>query len=527
MSAILTPTIQAATMSTPIGPLTLLVATVRSCAGGFTDDVGHARALPPKEAPRAAMETVDDLGPITEALAAYFEGEVAALDGIPVSVQGGPFQERVWAALRQIRPGSRTTYRDLAVKLGGAAAGPGGRDGLRHQPDRADRAVPSGDRQRRQADRLLLGPRAQALAPGPRAGTPSRGGRSGRQGSVRRVASDGYHWRRRPRAATTLRFWGRHMTESSAQTPIFSFGDRLLADPATRERRALVTRVMQASLAAVEPGEAVRRALRRDGDAPDRRRPLVRPRRLRARDRGRGRQGERADGRCRRGDPRRARRGRAGRRQARPHPPDPVGPASRGLAPDPRRVVRQRHRRAGRAARDDRAARPGDRGALGRRLGADAAAGRRDQPGRHAADDRPAAAGRRDDQRDEHDPQAPRAGEGRRAGAAGRAGRRAGAGALRRGRQPARRDRLRPDRARHQHVRRRLRGPRALRDLGRLPAQRRGAPARPAATGKIADTPKPGDPLFDRVQTVVVAATRWRPRPACARPRARGSQRCC
>ncbi len=46
----------------------------------------------------------------------------------------------------------------------------------------------------------------------------------------------------------------------------FSFGARLLADPATRERRALVTRVMSAALSAVEPGEAVRRALRRDGD---------------------------------------------------------------------------------------------------------------------------------------------------------------------------------------------------------------------------------------------------------------------
>src|SRR5262245_23977468 len=56
------------------------------------------------------------------------------------------------------------------------------------------------------------------------------------------------------------------MSESSAQTPTFSFGERLLADPATRERRALVTRVMQSSLAAVEPGEAVRRALLRDGD---------------------------------------------------------------------------------------------------------------------------------------------------------------------------------------------------------------------------------------------------------------------
>jgi hydroxypyruvate reductase len=56
------------------------------------------------------------------------------------------------------------------------------------------------------------------------------------------------------------------MSDLPTTAPIFSFGERLLADPATRERRALVTRVMQAALAAVEPGEAVRRALRRADD---------------------------------------------------------------------------------------------------------------------------------------------------------------------------------------------------------------------------------------------------------------------
>ena len=34
-------------------------------------------------------------------------------------MQGGPFQEQVWAALRQIPPGQPTTYRDLAIRLGG------------------------------------------------------------------------------------------------------------------------------------------------------------------------------------------------------------------------------------------------------------------------------------------------------------------------------------------------------------------------------------------------------------------------
>lgn len=56
------------------------------------------------------------------------------------------------------------------------------------------------------------------------------------------------------------------MSDLQSSAPTFSFGDRLLADPATRERRTVVTRVMQAALAAVEPGEAVRRALKRDND---------------------------------------------------------------------------------------------------------------------------------------------------------------------------------------------------------------------------------------------------------------------
>src|SRR5215210_1821220 len=45
-----------------------------------------------------------------------------------------------------------------------------------------------------------------------------------------------------------------------------TFDDRILADPATRDRRLLATRVMRAALDAVEPAEAVRRALRRDGE---------------------------------------------------------------------------------------------------------------------------------------------------------------------------------------------------------------------------------------------------------------------
>jgi len=119
MSAVMSPAIHATTMSTPIGPLTLLASDGRVCAGGFTDDVGHLACFIRRKHGTAQIEVVDDLGPITEALASYFDGELAALDRIPVSVQGGAFQERVWAALREIPPGTPTTYHALAGKLGG------------------------------------------------------------------------------------------------------------------------------------------------------------------------------------------------------------------------------------------------------------------------------------------------------------------------------------------------------------------------------------------------------------------------
>jgi methylated-DNA-[protein]-cysteine S-methyltransferase len=106
-------------MQTPIGPLTMMAADDRVCAGGFTDSLDIIAALLGKPLRQAPIERVGDLGPITEALAAYFAGDLAALDRIPILVRGGAFQERVWSELRQIPPGQPTTYRSLAVRLGG------------------------------------------------------------------------------------------------------------------------------------------------------------------------------------------------------------------------------------------------------------------------------------------------------------------------------------------------------------------------------------------------------------------------
>jgi methylated-DNA-[protein]-cysteine S-methyltransferase len=119
MTTVATPTILASVMQTPIGPLTIVTADDQVCAGGFTDDLRIVGAFRGKALRSLPIELVGDLGPITADLTAYFEGDVRALDRIPIVVQGGAFQERVWAALRQIPPGQPTTYQHLARRLGG------------------------------------------------------------------------------------------------------------------------------------------------------------------------------------------------------------------------------------------------------------------------------------------------------------------------------------------------------------------------------------------------------------------------
>lgn len=119
MSTVLTRTVLASTMTTPIGPLTVLAVDGVVHAGGFTEQVGVLASRLAQNVRDLPIQTVRDLGSITDCLEAYFAGDMLTLDGLPVSQPGGPFQQRVWQALREIRPGQQTTYRELAVRLGG------------------------------------------------------------------------------------------------------------------------------------------------------------------------------------------------------------------------------------------------------------------------------------------------------------------------------------------------------------------------------------------------------------------------
>ena len=55
-------------------------------------------------------------------IAAYFKGDLHAIDDIPVDGGGTPFQQKVWAALRRIPCGETWSYSDLADEVGRPSA---------------------------------------------------------------------------------------------------------------------------------------------------------------------------------------------------------------------------------------------------------------------------------------------------------------------------------------------------------------------------------------------------------------------
>lgn len=63
--------------------------------------------------------------PVAQAFAAYFAGNLRALEALATASVGSPFQRAVWAELRRIPPGQTRSYADIARALGGAATGAG------------------------------------------------------------------------------------------------------------------------------------------------------------------------------------------------------------------------------------------------------------------------------------------------------------------------------------------------------------------------------------------------------------------
>lgn len=101
------------TVATPIGDLLLV-----TDADGVLHAAEWADCLDrlPAELRESARGRLPQA--VADAVRAYFDGAINALEPIRVAATGTPFQRAVWDALRSIPPGTTLTYGALARMLG-------------------------------------------------------------------------------------------------------------------------------------------------------------------------------------------------------------------------------------------------------------------------------------------------------------------------------------------------------------------------------------------------------------------------
>ena len=110
------------TLTTPLGPFTTVVDDDGAVlASGWTASLD---ALLPQVHPslRPAELVEGDLGDAGTAVLAYHDGDLSAIDDVPVRQRSGEFLEHAWDVLRTVPAGAPVTYTEYAAKSGRPAA---------------------------------------------------------------------------------------------------------------------------------------------------------------------------------------------------------------------------------------------------------------------------------------------------------------------------------------------------------------------------------------------------------------------
>lgn len=114
----MTDAVFATTMATPVGDLALLVRDEVLVAAGFTD-VNDQYARLQVDVP---LRIVDKLGRFSDAMSSYFDGDVTAMDTLPVSQPGSAFRQAAWKVMREVPAGEVISYAELAARAGNPGA---------------------------------------------------------------------------------------------------------------------------------------------------------------------------------------------------------------------------------------------------------------------------------------------------------------------------------------------------------------------------------------------------------------------
>lgn len=115
--------LDSATVDTPVGPFTILADPQGAVRGaGFTGDPAQVLAVMHPSL-RGEPRLRRELGPVTAAVAAYLDGDLTAIDEVPVEQHsGGAFMAYAWEMLREVKPGQPVTYTGYAALAGRPAA---------------------------------------------------------------------------------------------------------------------------------------------------------------------------------------------------------------------------------------------------------------------------------------------------------------------------------------------------------------------------------------------------------------------
>lgn len=110
------------TVPTPVGPFGVLAEEGTVHASGWSEDPGVLAAVIARAHRPGTIDAVADLGEISVRLRAYLDGDLTAVDPIPVQQHGGTFHTHAWEVLRAVPAGRTISYGEFATACGSARA---------------------------------------------------------------------------------------------------------------------------------------------------------------------------------------------------------------------------------------------------------------------------------------------------------------------------------------------------------------------------------------------------------------------
>ena len=110
-------------LTTPVGEVLLITGPEGAVrALDFAGYESRMHRLLARHSPGASLTEGRAPEAVRKAVLAYFEGDVSALDALPVKTGGTAFQKSVWTALRAIPVGETRSYGQLAAAVGSPRA---------------------------------------------------------------------------------------------------------------------------------------------------------------------------------------------------------------------------------------------------------------------------------------------------------------------------------------------------------------------------------------------------------------------